>query len=198
MSTPGSTCAPICRRPHQLPEPAGGPPASPFLIVPQLPTVDHGMGSPLEPTPGVGLQAPLVLGAPPPSSDLGRAAYLSARTIDSYLLTNLYSAAPPDLTSFWIHGVFLPDSPHSSHMLLSACSIARRWLLEKFHALTDLPARVRNIIGRELAHRTRWTASATRTQNHAMPLQHDRTPSLPNSRVATRRYALTFPPPARR
>jgi hypothetical protein len=141
-----------------------GHPMAPFLTVPQLPTANHGMGSPLEPAPGaVGLQAPLVLAAPPPSSDLGRAADLSARTIDSYLLTCQYSAAPLNLPVFWLHGVFLPKSPHSSHMLISARSIARRWILEKVHALIDLPARVRNIIGRELAHRTRWTASAART-----------------------------------
>jgi hypothetical protein len=132
-----------------------GHPLAPFLTVPQLPTVHHGMSSPIEPAPGVGLQAPLVIVAPPPTYDLERAADLSAGTIDSYLLTCQFSAAPLELTSFWIHGVFLPESPHSSHILISACSIARRWLLEKVHALADLPARVRNIIGRELAHRHR-------------------------------------------
>jgi hypothetical protein len=81
-------------------------------------------------------------------------------------------------------------------MILSACSLARRWLLEKVHALTDIPLRVRNIVGRELAHRARWTASTTRTPHPAMPQQHDRTPSLPNSRTATKKYALTSPPHA--
>jgi hypothetical protein len=80
-----------------------GHPLAPFLTVPQLPSANQGMGSPLEPAPGVGLQAPLVLAAPPSFCDLGRAADLSACTIDSYLLTCQYSAAPPDLTSFWLH-----------------------------------------------------------------------------------------------
>jgi hypothetical protein len=85
---------------------------------------------------------------------------------------------PPDLASFWLHGVFLPDTPSSSLMLISACSLARRWLLEKIHTLTDIPARARNIIGRELAHRARWSASVTRTPHPAMPQQLDRTPLL--------------------
>jgi hypothetical protein len=93
-----------------------GHPLAPFLTVPQLPTADHGMGSPLEPAPGVGLEAPMVLVARQPSYDLGWAADLSARTIDFYLLTCQYSTAPLELTNFWLHGVFLPDSPHSSHM----------------------------------------------------------------------------------
>jgi hypothetical protein len=83
---------------------------------------------------------------------------------------------PPDLASFWLHGVFLPDTPSSSLVLISACSLARRWLLEKVHTLTDIPARARNITGRELAHRARWTASVTRTPHPAMPQQLDRTP----------------------
>jgi hypothetical protein len=83
---------------------------------------------------------------------------------------------PPDLANFWLHSVLLPDTPSSSHMLISACSFARRWLLEKVHTLTDIPVRARNIIGRELAHRARWTASVTRTPHPAMPQQLDRTP----------------------
>jgi hypothetical protein len=65
----------------------GRHPLAPFLIAPQLPTADHGVGSPLESAPGVSLQAPLVLTAPPPLLNFGRAVYLSARTIDSYLFT---------------------------------------------------------------------------------------------------------------
>jgi hypothetical protein len=155
-----------------------GHPLAPFLTVPQLPTADHGMGSPLEPAPGVSLQAPLGLTAPPPSPNLGRAVDLSARTIDSYLLTCQYSTAPFDHANFWLHGVFLVDTPHSSHMLLPASSIARCLLLEEVNALTDRPARVRNIIGRDLTHRTRWTASITRTQHLAKPPNHDHTPCL--------------------
>jgi hypothetical protein len=61
-------------------------------------------------------------------------------------------------------------------MLILICSIARRWLLEKVHTLTHIPARARNIIGRELAHRARWTASVARTSHPAMPQQLDHTP----------------------
>jgi hypothetical protein len=57
-------------------------------------------GSPLELASGVSLQAHLVLTAPPPSPNLGRAVYLSARTIDSYLLTCQYSTAPLTLPPF--------------------------------------------------------------------------------------------------
>jgi hypothetical protein len=96
--------------------------------------------------------------------------------IDSYFLASQYSTAPLDLASIWLHGVFLPDTPDSSHIILSAFSLARRWLLEKIHTLTDIPLRVRNVIGRELAHRARWTASTTRIPRPAMPQQHDRNP----------------------
>jgi hypothetical protein len=37
---------------------------------------------------------------------------------------------------------------------------------------------VRNIIGRELADRARWTVFTTRTPHPAMPQQHDRNPLL--------------------
>jgi hypothetical protein len=157
-----------------------GHPLAPFLTAPQLPNADHGLGTPMEPTPGTGLRKPLVLTAPSFAPDLGRAVDLLARVIDSYLLTCQHSTAPPDLASFWLHGVFLPDTPDSSYMIISACSLDRRWLLEKVHALTDIPPRVRNIfgmeIGMEIAHRARWTASTTRTPHPAMPQQHDRTP----------------------
>jgi hypothetical protein len=62
-------------------------PLAPFLTAPQHATAEHGRGTPLEPTPGTGLQALLVLIAPPNAPDLGRAVDLSARLIDSYLLT---------------------------------------------------------------------------------------------------------------
>ena len=153
-----------------------GHPLAPFLTAPQLTHADYGRGTPLEPTPGTGLQTPLVLSTPTTAPDLGGAVDLSARLIDSYLLTSQYSTAPPDTASFWLHGVFLPNTPSSSLMLLSACSLARRWLLEKVHALTDIPARAKNLIGRELAHRAKWTASVARTPHPAMPQQHDLTP----------------------
>jgi hypothetical protein len=132
-----------------------GHPLAPFLTAPQLTNAADGHGSPLETAPNTGLQASLVLNAPTPALNLGRAVDLSARIIDSYLLTCKYSTAPTDLAIFRLHGVFLPHTLDSSHMLLSAYSLARRWLLEKVHALTDIPLRVRNILGRELAHRAR-------------------------------------------
>jgi hypothetical protein len=101
-------------------------PLAPFLTAPQIPNADHGLGSPLEPTPGTALQTPLVLTAPSSAPDLGRANDLSARVIDSYLLTSQYSTAPPYLASFWLHGVFLPNTPDSSCIVLSARSLARR------------------------------------------------------------------------
>jgi hypothetical protein len=119
----------------------------------------------------------LILTAPTPAPNLGRAVDLSARMIDSYLLTCQYSTAPPHLASFWLHGMFLLDTPDSSHMIISACSLARRSLLEKIHALTDIPLRVRNIVGRELAHCARRMASTTPhhapcpTPRHASPIR---------------------------
>jgi hypothetical protein len=71
-----------------------GHPLAPFLTAPQTATVEHGRGTPLEPTPGTWLQTPLVLTAPLTAPDLGRAVDLSARLIDSYLLTCQYSTAP--------------------------------------------------------------------------------------------------------
>jgi hypothetical protein len=103
-----------------------GHPLAPFLTTPQITNAKHGLGSPLEPTPCTGLQTPLVLNAPISAPNLGRAVDLSARMIDSYLLTCQHSTAPPYLANFWLHGVFLPDTPDSSHMILSACSRARR------------------------------------------------------------------------
>jgi hypothetical protein len=61
-------------------------------------------------------------------------------------------------------------------MIISACLLARRRLLERVHALTEIPLCVRKIVGREFAHRGRWTASTTRTPHPAMPPQYDRTP----------------------
>jgi hypothetical protein len=63
-----------------------GHPLAPFLTAPQITNADHGLGSPMEPTPGTRLQTPLVLTAPTSAPDLGRAVDLSARMIDSYLL----------------------------------------------------------------------------------------------------------------
>jgi hypothetical protein len=58
----------------------------------------------------VASKPPLVLAAPRSTTNLGRAADLSARMVDSYLLTSHDSTSTPDLAGFWIHGVFLPDS----------------------------------------------------------------------------------------
>jgi hypothetical protein len=60
---------------------------APLLTAPQHATAEQGRGTPLEPTPGTGLQAPLVLNVPQNAPDLGRAVDLYARLIDSYLLT---------------------------------------------------------------------------------------------------------------
>jgi hypothetical protein len=55
----------------------------------------HDWGTALNPFPGQGLHTPLVLTAPWATSDLGPADDLSARMIDSYLLTGWYSTSPP-------------------------------------------------------------------------------------------------------
>jgi hypothetical protein len=98
--------------------------------------------------------------------------------IDSYLLTYQYSSTPSHLAHFWIHGVFLKESTHSSTSVLSACSVARRWLLESLIRLDDLTTRVKNIFGRELAHHSRWTVNATRTHHPTAPSTYDTTPCL--------------------
>jgi hypothetical protein len=54
--------------------------------------------------------------------------------------------------------------------------VARRWLLESLNRLDDLTIRVKNIIGRELAHHSRWTANATRTHHPTAPTSYDTTP----------------------
>jgi hypothetical protein len=96
--------------------------------------------------------------------------------IDSYLLTCQYSTTPSHLARFWIHDIFMPEWTHSSNPIPSACSVARRWLLESLNNLDVLPNRVKNIIGRELAHHTRWTANTTRTHHPTAPTSYDSTP----------------------
>jgi hypothetical protein len=105
--------------------------------------------------------------------DLGQADDFSTRMIDSYLLTCQYSTTPSHLARFRIHGVFLPDSTLPSDPITSACLVARRWLLE---SLNDLPNRTKNIIGREVAHHTRWTANTTSTHHPTTPKSYDTTP----------------------
>jgi hypothetical protein len=84
-----------------------GHPLAPFLTVPQPPLAEHDLGTQLEPSHGRGLQAPLILAAPMSTTDLGRAADLSARTVDSYLLTCQYSTSPPTLpTSICMESCF--------------------------------------------------------------------------------------------
>jgi hypothetical protein len=75
----------------------------------------------------------MVLGVPRSTTDMGHATDFSARTVDSYPLTCQYSTFPPTLAGFWIHGVFLPELTTPSDSLLSACSVARRWLLESLN-----------------------------------------------------------------
>jgi hypothetical protein len=117
----------------------------------------------------------------------------SARTVDSNLLTSHFYT-PLNLANFWIHGVFLPESTNSSDSLLSACSVARRWLLESLNKIDDLTARSKNIIGRELPCHTRWTASTARTDNPSMPHTTIAPPSLTNSPRGAKKYAWTCPP----
>jgi hypothetical protein len=71
-----------------------GHPLAPFLTTTQLANAEHGLGSPLEPTPGTGLQTRMDLTTPTPAPILGGAVDLSARMIDTYLLTSQYSTAP--------------------------------------------------------------------------------------------------------
>jgi hypothetical protein len=104
-------------------------PLAPFLMVPQPPPNKQNLGTTMDPSPGRGLQTPLVLAPARSTYDLGPADDLSSRMIDSYLLTCQYST-PPHLASFLPHGMFLLDSPHPTESATSACSVARRWLLE--------------------------------------------------------------------
>jgi hypothetical protein len=107
-----------------------GHPLAPFLTAPQLATADHGRSTPLEPTPGPGLQTPMVLSAPTTAPDLGRAVDLSARLIDSYLLTGQYSTAPPRHSQRLAprcvppgHAVFIT---HAHFRMLSCSTLASR------------------------------------------------------------------------
>jgi hypothetical protein len=113
------------------------------------------MSNVLDPSPSRGLQTPLVLAPPRSIPDLGPADDLSSRPIDSYLLRGKYSTSPPHLAHFWLHDVFLTDPTHPSESLISACSLARRWLLDNLNQIDDLPTRVKNIIGCELVHQSR-------------------------------------------
>jgi hypothetical protein len=117
----------------------------------------------------------MVMAAPRSTTDLGRADDFSTRMIDSTLLTCQYSTTPSHLARFWIHGVFRPDPSHADP-ITSARSVARSWLLESLRNLADLPHRIKNIIGRELAHHTRWTANSTRTLHPTAPKCDDTTP----------------------
>ena len=123
---------------------------------------------------------------------MGQADDFSTRAVDSLLLTGQYSTTPPHLARFWIHGVFLPDPSHPDP-IVSACSLARRWLLESLHDLTDLPNRIRNIIGRELAQHTRWTANATRTLHPTSPKCNDVTPLPVELHTSFQEIHLTIP-----
>jgi hypothetical protein len=114
-----------------------GHPLTPFITAPQPPQAYQDLVTTLESSPGRGLHTPLILADP----HMGHAADLSTRTVDSYLLTCHYSTSPPQLASFWLHGVFLPESTMQSDALLYACSIARRWLLESLNHIDDLTAR---------------------------------------------------------
>jgi hypothetical protein len=142
-----------------------------------LPPVKQNLGTVEDPFPiRRGLQTPLVIAAPRSITDLGPSDDFSTLMIDSYLLTCKYSNTASHLARLWIHGVFLPESTRSSNPIPSACSVARRWLLESLNSLHDLTNRVVNIIGRGLAHNSRWTANATRTHHPTAPTSYDTTP----------------------
>jgi hypothetical protein len=55
-----------------------GHPLAPFFAVPQLPSVDYGLGTTLEPAPGMGLHMIRVLAAPRSNIAIGWATDLSA------------------------------------------------------------------------------------------------------------------------
>jgi hypothetical protein len=166
-----------------------GHPLAPFLTAPQLATAEHGRGTPMEPTPGTGLRTPLVLTAPRNAPDLGRAVDLSARMIDSYLLTCQYSTAPPDLASFWLHGVFLPGN--NAHLRMLSCSaLAPR----KRSHLNQYPG------SREKYNRSGTRPSCSMDGLHTPPCPSNSTalPYMSNSRMGTRKSAWTYPPLAQR
>jgi hypothetical protein len=153
-----------------------GHPLTPFLSTSQLPHPQQILGTPMDPLPlRRGLQTPLVLSIPRSTENPGQADDFSTRTIDTLLLTGQYSSTPPHIARFWLHGVFMPDPPHPDP-IASACSVARRWLLECVNDLTDLPNRIKNIIGKELVHHTRWSANSTRTHHPTAPKCDDNTP----------------------
>jgi hypothetical protein len=74
--------------------------------------------------------------------------------------------------------------------------VARRWLLESLNDLDDLTHRTINIIGRELAHHSRWIANTTRTHHPTAPTSYD--PCLSTSLRAFRISVSTSPPLASR
>jgi hypothetical protein len=199
-STPaGPPGAGAAHGPLQPQKPTRRPPASPVPHCPATTPVKQNLGTAMDPFPiRRGLKTPMVLAAPRSTTDLGSADDFSTRMIDSYLLTGQNSTTPSHLARFWIHGVFLPESTHSSTSVLSACSAARRWLLESINRLDDLPTRVKNTIGRELAHHSRWTANATRTHHPTAPSTYDTTPLLVDLAIALTPagQAPTTPPPS--
>ena len=170
-----------------------GHPLTPFLSTTQLPRPRQVLGTASDPLPiHRGLQAPLVLSAPQSTGTLGVADDLSTRMIDSLLLTGQYSTTPPHLARFWLHGIFMPDQSHPDP-IASACSMARRWLLEGVNGLTDLPNRVKNIIGRELAHQTRWSAKPSRTPHPTATKCDDATPLPDELRSGFLEIGLAIP-----
>jgi hypothetical protein len=64
-----------------------GHPLAPFITAPQLPTALNDKGTAQEPSPIRGPKAPLVLATSRSTTNMGRATDLSARTVDSCLLT---------------------------------------------------------------------------------------------------------------
>jgi hypothetical protein len=86
-----------------------GHPLATFITAPQIPTTLYNLGTALDPFQGRGLQASLVLTPPRSTTDMGRAANLSAREIDSYLLRGQYSTTS---LTFPISGYMKFSSPN--------------------------------------------------------------------------------------
>jgi hypothetical protein len=86
----------------------------------------------------------------------------------------------------------MPDPSHPDP-IASACSVARRWLLECVNNLTDLPNRIKNIIGRELVHHTSWSANSSRTLHPTAPKCDDITPLPVELRSGFREVGLAIP-----
>jgi hypothetical protein len=115
---------------------------------------------------------PFVPDAPRSTTGMGRAADLSARTIDSYHLICKYSTTPLTLL---VSGFMEFSSPNQRTRRNRYFPRAMS-LVESLNTINDLTARSKNIIGGKLALHTRWTVSTTRRDHPSMASHHDHTP----------------------